>query len=155
MIRQATAEDLRALYPLAREFYRSSRILRGFDLERFESFWRVLFGNGCGAIFLLTDGQDIQGTIGGMFYPEPYSGELLAQEFFWFVRKERRGAGVLLYRAFEDWARAQGCVELRMAHLSDSMPEKVADFYRRMGYEKVETLYAKRLDEVAGLRRAG
>ena len=42
-----------------------------------------------------------------------------------------------------------------MAHLSDSMPDKVKRFYLAMGYEQVETLYAKRLDEVQGLRRAG
>lgn len=131
---------------LAKEFYGSSAVLRVFDLERFVQFWTGVINSGIGVVFLLVDENGIQGTISGLTYQEPYSGELLAQEFFWFVHKEFRGGGIRLYKAFEKWALDKGCVEIRMAHLVDSMPDKVAQFYERLGYSQVETLYAKRYD---------
>jgi len=147
MIRTAAAEDLARLAPLAQQFYASSRFLREFDIQKFEAFWTGLIASGMGVIFVLEDGGAIAGTIGGLAYAEPYSGELLAQEFFWFVDEAQRGQGIRLYRRFEQWAREKGCAEVRMGHLADSMPAKVAAFYERVGYTKVETLYAKRLRE--------
>jgi GNAT superfamily N-acetyltransferase len=56
-----------------------------------------------------------------------------------------RGGGVLLYRAFEAWAKTKKATELRMGYLVDLMPEKVAHFYERVGFERVEVGYSKRL----------
>jgi len=52
---------------------------------------------------------------------------------------------VLLYRAFEAWAKTKKATELRMGYLVDLMPEKVAHFYERVGFERVEVGYSKRL----------
>lgn len=146
-IRAATAADLPRLAGLARQFYAASRVLRRFEIECFVAFWTGMLAGGAGVIFLAEAGENIAGVIGGLVYPEPYSGELLAQEFFWYVDEQQRGQGVRLYLRFERWARERGCAEIRMAHLVDSMPEKVARFYERAGYTKVETLYSKRLTE--------
>lgn len=144
-IAEATAADIPLLAELARQFYSASRVLRGFDMQRFETLWRTLLESGAGVIFILKSDGQITGTIGGMMHPELYSGELLAVELFWFVDEAQRGQGIRLYRRFEQWAREKGCAEIRMAHLVDSMPEKVAAFYERVGYAKIETLFAKRL----------
>lgn len=85
------------------------------------------------------------GTIGGMCHEEPYDDDTIAQEFFWYVLKESRGAGILLYRAFEGWARERGCTRLRMGYLVDSMPEKVGHFYERLGLQSEEVVYSKDL----------
>ena len=137
---------LRALAPLAKEFYASSKLLRTFDIEKFVTLWRTLIQSDQGVIFAAFDGHDIVGAIGGTKYPEAYCQDFIAQEFFWFVSRDARGtAGIRLYRAFEHWSREQGCAEIRMGHLTDLMPEKVAAFYRRIGFVPVETNYAKRL----------
>ena len=98
-------------------------------------------------IFALTDGETVVGMIGGMAYPEPYSGDLVAQEFFWYVRDGHRGGGIRLYRAFEAWAREKQCLEIRMGHLSDSMPEKLKRVYVALGFREVETNYSKDLTQ--------
>lgn len=139
---------------LAREFYASSKMLREFNLVKFIELWTIFLVQGTGVIFLLMDGGAITGTIGGIVYPEAYSGELTAQEFFWFVHQKNRGGGVRLYRAFEQWALKKGCHEVRMGYLVDLMPEKVAHFYERLGFTRVEVNYAKRLD-VVECRKAG
>ncbi len=147
-IREVVISELRAVAARAHEFYEDSAVLRVFCDDRFIAFWAGLITSGNGVIFALFDGDIVAGGIGAVAHPEPYSGELIAQEFFWFVGKAYRAgiAGIRLYGRLELWTRGKGCAELRMAHLVDSMPEKLAAFYERSGYSKIETLYAKRLD---------
>lgn len=148
MIAKATTEDLERMEPTARKFYNSSRFLRVFEASRFIALWSSLFSAGTGVIFVVRENDQIVGAIGGVVYPEPYSGDLIAQEFFWFVEPEYRGVGMRLYFTFEGWARDRGCEEIRMGHLHDLMPDKIAAVYRRLGFSAVETNYSKRLTKV-------
>jgi GNAT superfamily N-acetyltransferase len=129
----------------ARAFYRSSRFLGKFNTDRFCEVWRGLLDLGAGAIFAADSDGEIVGAIGGLVHREIYGDRIIAEEFFWFVRPEFRGAGVRLYRRFEQWAREQGAREIQMVHLFDSMPEKVARFYLHSGFEPVEMRYVKPL----------
>jgi GNAT superfamily N-acetyltransferase len=94
-------------------------------------------------VFLAEEADEVTGCIGGVIYPDLYSGSLVATEFFWFVREQKRGPGIRLYKAFEDWAREQGCSQIRMVHLMDSMPDKLAKFYTHFGYEPSEVHFLK------------
>lgn len=149
LIRQATVEDLPRLSACATEFYSSSKFLKTFDLGKFVAMWAALLQNGTGVIFVIEESGELVGTIGGVAYPEAYSSELIAQEFFWWINRESRGRGIRLYKEFEDWARERGCSQIRMGHLLDSMPEKVAKFYERMGFVAVEVNFCKTLTQVA------
>jgi GNAT superfamily N-acetyltransferase len=148
-IRPATAADLAHVGPAAAAFYASSRHLRKrrFHVERFAQFWAPLLESGAGYIALQLDdvSGSIRGAIGGVVYPDPYSGDLVATEFFWFVEPQHRGAGLRLYRLFERWAIERGARELRMVHLLDSQPEQLAKLYVRLGYTPAETHYSKAL----------
>lgn len=147
-IRQAVESDLANLADCAEAFYASSEKLHEFELDRFVGLWTVLIRNGSGVMFVLEDehGRGLAGAIGGMVHPEPYSKGTVAQEMFWFVRPEARGGrGVALYKAFEAWAQTKKATEIRMGYLVDLMPEKVAHFYERAGFERVEVGYSKRL----------
>lgn len=143
---QVMPDDLPRMGKVAERFYASSKHLNGFDIERFTKFWFPLLENGMGTIFAVYDEEmEIVGAIGGMAYPEPYNGEMQAMEFFWFVQPEHRGVGMKLYRMFEEWARGRGCKRIRMAHLTDLMPEKVHRVYERLGFEQIEVHYSKEL----------
>lgn len=98
-------------------------------------------------MILIEEGDDglINGALGGMIHRDIYGEALIAQEFFWFMRPDTRGGGVRVYRAFEQWAKARGAVSIRMGHLLDSMPEKVARFYQLVGFKAAETVYMKTL----------
>jgi GNAT superfamily N-acetyltransferase len=144
-LRRAAIEDLPALSECAREFYASSDVLKEFNISRFCETWTGFLNSGMGVIFILCEGAEIRGTISGVAYMEPYSYAMIAQEFWWYVLKDSRGAGIRLYRAFEQWARERGCSVLRMGHLVDSMPEKVGHFYERIGLHREEVVYSKAL----------
>lgn len=144
-VRRATVEDLPKLSACAEEFYAASKFLRKFDLSRFVAMWSSLLNSDTGVIFLLVDGDMITGMIGAMVYPEAYSDEIILQEFFLFIRKEHRGGfGLLrLYRALEEYAVERNCTQIRMGHLQDSQPDGLRRLYLRLGFEHMETSYAK------------
>jgi GNAT superfamily N-acetyltransferase len=144
-IRTLKVSELAMLADGATEFYAASRWLGRFDAERFRVIWTELLGTGAAVIFVALAANAITGALGGIVHQEIYGDRLIAEEFFWFARPEHRGAGVALYRAFEEWARVRGAAALQMVHLFDSMPEKVARFYLRTGFEPVEMRYQKDL----------
>ena len=144
-LRLASVEDLPAMHGAAQEFYDSSVALRHFDIDKFTAIWTQFLQVNFGVIFLAEQDGQIEGALGGVIHPDLYGTELIAEEFFWFIRKESRGAGIGLYRKFEEWARGRGAVEIQMVHLLDLMPEKVGAFYRRAGFTPIETRYSKRL----------
>jgi len=144
-IRAATIDDLPLMQSTAEAFYASSKYLRGFDISRFCRTWEALISSGMGVIYILeTDGR-IVGALGGMKYQDLYNGEQIAIEFFWFIEPRYRGQGLGLYYQFEDWAKAQSCSQIRMAHLCDLMPEQIKFLYGELGFEAIEIHYAKEL----------
>lgn len=151
MIREIAIDELGRVEDAAREFYAASHVLGSFRIDHFRQIWEPLLTSGAGVIFASCDhenkyGAALDGVIGGVIHREIYGDALIAEEFFWFVREAHRGAGVALYRRFEAWARERGAHSIQMAHLFDSMPEKVAKFYLRAGFKPVEMRYAKDLN---------
>ncbi len=142
-IRPLTIAELPLLEDGAKEFYASSSVLRKFDIGQFCGFWSKIMESGLGVIIGLYDGPLVCGAISGIMYPDPNSGELTMTECFWFVRPGMRGGGLGLLRFLERFSREHKCVQLRMVHLVDSMPERLTTLYRRLGYKPIETHYAK------------
>lgn len=145
MIRQATIADLPAMNDVALEFYEESESLHGFKIERFTALWTELLNCELGVIFVLDDGE-IEGVIGGMVHPDAYGGDLVAEEFFWFVRKRSRGGfgAFRLYRSFKRWAEDNGALSIQMVELLDTSTG-LGETLRRMGYKPIEMRYAKSL----------
>ena len=140
---KGTIEDIELLYPIAANFYSSSKFLNGFMPVVFKQSWTTFLSSGLGVLFLLKNDNGIHGMLGGMKYPDPNSGELIATEFFWFVNPEKRGQGLKLLKAFESWAKEQECKKIIMVHLADLMPDRIKQIYEKSGYEMLETHYVK------------
>jgi GNAT superfamily N-acetyltransferase len=145
VIRRATVYDLDRLIPLAEEFYSASKSLGNFKPYIFIAIWTSLMSGGIGTVFIAESENGIEGTLGATLVCNGYDDGSVAEERFWFVRKESRGVGLDLYRAFERWAKEQGASEIQMVHLLDSMPEKLERFYRTEGYRPIETRWTRNL----------
>lgn len=147
-IRECTVEELPKLAECAGEFYAASKFLKTFDLSRFVAVWSGFIASGSGVIFSLCNpAGEVVGVIGGIAHSDLYSDTQVASEFFWFVKRDYRGAhGMKLYYAFEKWARSKGCLQIRMACLMDSNPEQMAALYTRLGYEVCEQQFVKELE---------
>lgn len=151
----ADPADIPALVGLAVEFDRLSGGVLRVNREVWVRTWQGLIGTGCAEVIVLRTRAEGQGhgpgeekgkPIGGLGWicmPCPNSGELQAQEAFWFVGREHRGAGLKLLQAFEERAKSRGCTRLVMVHLEEVMPAKLERLYAARGYRLIERNYLK------------
>ena len=145
MILRIGKKDLPRLVHLGEKFYAMSEALRGFNPDVFQANWTRLLDAGIGAIFAAERGENIVAALGGVIVPDINSLAKKAGELFWFADPKYRGLGGFLFRAFEGWARENGCNVISMVHLVDVMPDALDEFYRAMGYKPVEVNYEKEI----------
>jgi GNAT superfamily N-acetyltransferase len=141
-----TVDHLPVLAVLGQRFYEEGRLPGRFIPGTFCRTWEQLLQTGAGGLFLLPDGGLPVGAIGGVLYPDPNDGALVATECFWFVHPQFRGRGLELLEAFESWARDRGAQRIIMVLLHNLMPEQLSALYRRRGYTAVETHYVKGME---------
>lgn len=144
-IAKALISDLGKISELGDEFFEEGKIPTQFIPDTFKKTWSGLIKSDMGVIFVMHSNGIPVGILGGVKYPDPNSGELMASEFFWFVRKGHRGHGTKLLKKFEYWAKEQGAKKIIMMHLSSLMPEKIKKYYERIGYSEIETHYLKEI----------
>lgn len=107
--------------------------------------WKDLIKSKKGKIFALEDEKKIIGALGFLTSLSLEDGALTCTEAFWYVDKEHRGAGLKLLNKFESYAKSIGCKRIVMAHLENSMPDKLKKLYIRKKYKHVESMYLKEL----------
>ena len=141
---RAKLADLAAVAGPGAAFYAEGKLPGKFIPDVFVKTWAGLLASGAGAIFCLMAGGVCNGAIGGVLYNDPNDGELVATDFFWFVKPEHRGGhGLRLLGLFEGWASASGAKRILMVHLATLQPEVLGKLYERRGYRKTETIYVK------------
>jgi len=134
-------DDLKAL---GEGFVREARVPGGFKVDVFKRNWSMILGRNMGAMWIIRNGK-IQGALGAIMHPDINDDQPVAQETFWFVAPEYRGGtmGIRLLNEFETWAAFHGAKRIISAHLTTSMPEKVARVFQRRGYYPAETVHIK------------
>lgn len=101
-----------------------------------------------GLLLVAYDDAKVVGGIGGVCGPAFFNDSyIVGSERFWWLDPAYRAsrAGLLLLRGIEDAARARGCHYWSMLALEHSDPERAEFIYVRMGYERAERMYTKRL----------
>ena len=102
-----------------------------------------------GRMFVLIDSSDRpMFSIGVSIGVDPFTGDLLAAENFWFMHPDARGkacSAVALIAASEIEAKNRGCKSMWMLCLPHLRGEAIGRLYRRYGYKHLETCYEKRL----------
>lgn len=83
-----------------------------------------------------------KGCIGGIVYPMYMSGELVSQEFFWWSEDK---TGKELLDEFELKSKEMGAKNVIMVSLAKSGYNRVADIYKKCGYEFLESNFIKGL----------
>lgn len=136
-------KEIPKLIPLAHAFIEESGEDIPFDAEHFKHTWDQIYLTKTGSIIKYEKDGEIVGALGFLVYKDILSGQLKATETFWFVKKEHRGAGVLLLDEFERISKIMGVKKVMMAHLKNLMPEKVKSIYLKKGYREVETQYER------------
>jgi GNAT superfamily N-acetyltransferase len=141
-----THEQLVELHGAIKEFYQKMPYAKkALDADVWADKWIGLIENGTGTVIAALKDDKIIGGIGLITFPAFEDDAMTTQEAFWYVQEGHRGAGISLYKAAEEYVRAIGCDRFTMIFLETSMPTKVENFYKKMGFKKAETTYIKEL----------
>lgn len=141
-IREAVADDIDVLVTMSARFLTlvyAGKIPVHADVLRAVSL--RLMTSPDAVVYVAEHDGAVIGMMGLMRYRHPMSGEATVSEVAWWMNPDARGAGVRLFRAGEQWAKACGASLIQMIAPS---PE-VERFYVRAGYEPVERIYQRRL----------
>jgi GNAT superfamily N-acetyltransferase len=146
-VRELTTAEIPALIKELKAFERESCFVK-VDIDYSTKTCIGLCESGAGTVFGLFDRNgEIAGGLGCLVGPELSTGRKIAVETFWFVNPLKRGNGLKLVDAFEQWAIDNGCEAAAMIHLADSHPESLKRFYEASGYRLLEMHYIKTLKE--------
>lgn len=145
MILGVTVDDLDNLdLNLGEDFFKEKGIPGSFNRKVFVETWKRLLNSNVAALWVTVHEGKITGSLGGLLFPDPNDGELVAQEMFWYVSEQSRKSldGVRLMLNFESWAKVMGAKRIIMAALVNS-DFKIGELYLAKGYKPVETHYIK------------
>lgn len=133
MIRNCTADDIPELLEMGRKFCKLAG--RKYNEDALSTTLKTLIDSG---ILIRSE----KGCIGGLVFRMFMSGELTAQEFFWWS-EDKQGRNLL--EAFEEKAKEMGVVHIIMVSLANSDYTRVGDIYEKAGYEFLESNFIKRI----------
>ena len=146
MIRPVEISELELAYTLGAKFYQEGNVPGQIKKDVFINTWTTFISTKVGIVFGLFNDKDLIGMIGGIIFPDPNDGDLVATEMFWYVDKTQRGiGGIKLFELFKKWAILAKAKRLIMVHLVELMPEKLDRFYRKQGFLPTEISYIKEL----------
>lgn len=141
-VREAVDDDVPTIVRMGQRF---ARMVYGDKLgdnpAQIAALAQQLMTSADGAVFVAEKGGTVVGMIGLLAYAHPMSGERIATEMAWWVEPEHRGIGMRLLRRAETWATEQHARVFQMI----APTVDVARFYERVGFDKVETTYQRRL----------
>lgn len=147
-LRLAEAGDWQDVLRMSKDFHSESPYS---DIEFSEKRVREIFDQYLSSdktevmVLLLTQGEEVCGTIVSVCSKLPFSEEKAASELIWWVDHEHRSrrGSLSLFRAYEFWCQKVGAQY--SSAVSTEGTVQLDKFYERSGYKKAETTYIKRL----------
>lgn len=140
MIREIEILELEKVVHLGQEFAQTKG--KDFNSHWFVFLWTSILSAKTGVILGLFDDDQCYGALCAVRDKDSITGEYAASEIHWFLDSQRRGKGILLFNAFEDWAKKNGCKTLRVGRLIDSSII-IERFYQKRGYIPKEVVYER------------
>lgn len=144
IVRRLNQQQVSSLVEPGRRFCEEAG-LPPLNPETFTAFFQGVLSQGIGVVFECEHNGVPISWMGGFVTQDPFSGERTAMESFWFSSPDSRGRGMVLLRAFEEWAKEVEADKIIMVHLSALNPERLGKIYERRGYATLETNYIKRI----------
>ena len=143
-IRLAKESDFEDGIELIKEFREESLKDYGVEVkpDQIQEVFKQCIAN---TLVIDIDGK-VVGTIAGIVTCLPADGSKVYQEVIWYVKKVYRKYGVLLLKKLEEFCRGQGIKHIIMIGMANLKAEKLANFYKKLGFKELETHYIKNLE---------
>lgn len=145
MIRKATEADTARIVEMVGHFILTTRYAAVLKFRPAVVGELVTLVNRCGVIFVAELEGRVVGMIAAVAMEELVAKTPMLDEMVWWVEPEHRAGsiGPKLLGSLEKWARQKGLSMVKMVAPAGS---GVGKYYKRLGYEEVESSYMKRLN---------
>lgn len=146
MIRRLQPWEISDIIPVAKAFYEQTKLGSPFDEHFFAENLHTLSAQGRLFVSAKVSNGAIVGSLVGMLVLNMMSGELMAQELFWYVMPEHRGGidGIRMLADFEKWASEVCATQIIMANFHlEQTSDPVAALYEKRGFTSIETHHIK------------
>lgn len=138
MIRRATLGDIELFARLGHAFITEAKEMPDATLAECVEFAASFLSSPSCAAFVSEKGEGIiAGMIAPLYYKPSYK---MGVELFW---RANDGTGLMLLRAFEEWAWGEGASDIRLSTLADFSDPLTAKLLKRRGYAPYEHHYVK------------
>jgi GNAT superfamily N-acetyltransferase len=148
-IRRARPEDAATIEALIRTVAAESPVYREMPIDdrKLKSFIAMAIRSHEHAVLLHEGATGIDGLFIGVLVQQFFTVEFTAMDILFYVRPERRGsrAAVRLWRAYKDWAQAQGAKAIKVGAMTEIEPARTAKFYRGMGLREIGGIFHARI----------
>ncbi len=143
--RQAHEPDVARVVAMFQEFVATTQYRQyvGNDPKYAEAMITTLVTDPDRALFVVDSEFGVVGMLGLLIFTQPFSGERVASELFWWLDPNHRGHGGWLLKRGEMWARDHGAI--RMSMMAPVDKPRVAETYEKLGYAEVERVYQRDL----------
>lgn len=146
-VRRAKMEDIWRIQEMFARFVRTSQYRRyiGDNPDCAADMIAKLIAFESASVVFVVEQPDgkLTGMLGVHIFAQPYSGEIIANEAFWWLDYGHRGYGAFLLRRAERWARERGAKRILMMQPFDK--KRVGEIYTALGYSPVEVTFSKDL----------
>ena len=147
-VRRATIDDLDQYTVLAECFHAASPMhgAIAFDRQGYADFFKASIDQPSVGIWLAESDGKMIGICGALAYPLYFSpNALVVQELWWWLTPESRGtgAGAMMFKQIELWAKAHKAAALFMIALEDERANKMEKLYTRAGFKPMERTFIK------------
>jgi hypothetical protein len=149
MVRRLQPEELQLCVPGGKAFFDEAGLPGAFDEEYFTRRLSAMASSGAVVVMGSFGPDGIRGAIAFTRYTDPFTGDIVASELWWFVLPEHRktpSVAVGLLKAYETWARENCCKRISMVHLHALQADRIGRLYERVGYKLMESAYVKILN---------
>ena len=146
MLRDLIRDDMPVLLELAREMHQAG-VYSAYPMD--EARVAYILTALIDAPQAFAKGYEVRGTLVGAFVGEViqdlWIDVMVGVDHAFYVRASHRKtrAGVVLIRAFEDWAAAQGADVVRPVVYAGVDNDAVSEVLKRMGYEAAGAVHKK------------
>jgi GNAT superfamily N-acetyltransferase len=150
-VTKALHSDIEEYLVISAKFHNNSTIkdYAKFDVESMYTFLLNALSNPDIVIFVCKDNNKLIGITAGLVFPLYFNHNYkVAQELWWWLEPEARGtgAGDLMYKALESWAKEKEANAVFMIALEDKKVETMAKLYKRKGFVGTERTFIKELN---------
>lgn len=137
------------MFSLTREpafaFFYESKLAGELDFSHFCQTWGTLISLDMARLFVYRTEDRTLGIIGGTITKCTMTGDLIAQESFWWVHPGIRASpiGIRLFRKWENRVIEDGAKRIYVGNLLAVNHEKMTSLYSALGYQMIETHYVR------------